>query len=105
MGSLQCTHHQPQLFQNHPDKSTRRHGNINIRVLAAGKWTIDPLHFSGENPNSNLIPETRLKSKFVGCKTSALLWHFAVCAVHTQMGVIIDVDPPVIKIDLTKRIC
>ncbi len=38
-------------------------------------------------------------------KAFALLLHFTVGAVHTQMGVIIDVDPPVIKIDLTKRIC
>jgi hypothetical protein len=68
--------------------------NFDITVLAAREWTIDPLHFSSENPNSNLIPETRLQSEFVA---KLLLF----CGTF----LIIDVDPPVIKIDLTKRIC
>ncbi len=77
--------------------------NGDMRVLSTRKWTIDLFHSSCENSNSNPILETGLLCKFVGRKSFALLLHFAVGAVHTQMGVIVNVDPPVIKINLKKN--
>jgi hypothetical protein len=95
MGSLLRTHHLPQLFQSHLEKTPRSQRKLWYRCTCRkdmGHWATLFLPLKSQQQSRNGHKNVR--------EDSALLKHFAVGAVHTRMGVLIRVNLPVTKCDL-----